>query len=39
MKVIKEHCNEPGIRSLQKYTKKIVEKIAYNFVKEAKQNE
>lgn len=30
--LIQKYCREPGVRSLQKYTSKIIEKICYEIV-------
>jgi ATP-dependent Lon protease len=31
-KLINSYCREPGVRSLEKYVKKIIEKVAYTLV-------
>jgi ATP-dependent Lon protease len=31
-KLIKDYCREPGVRSLEKYTKKIIERIAFQII-------
>ena len=30
-----DYCREPGVRTLEKYTKKIIEKIAYQLVRDS----
>ena len=31
--LIEDYCREPGVRSLEKYTRKILEKVAYQHVR------
>lgn len=38
-RLIQDYCQEPGVRSLQKYTNRLFEKIAYQIVNSAEEKE
>jgi len=37
--MIDEYCREPGVRSLERQTKKLMEKVAFNVVQHVDKNE